>query len=185
MNTITRQRRDNLARSGRLKDPLTHRTADDLIAWANNNSWISAGENLLRLVQRTGIDLSNVNFRRASPTPANLYSWDYWIESGTAQAWIPLGASGWKFGIANNFKHKAQEDYAGLASSVSVASRRDITFVFVTPRTWPDRHEWAKSRRAEGIWKDVSVLDASDLARWYNHAQYCFWEVGPFLLFSK
>jgi hypothetical protein len=40
----------------------------------------------------------------------------------------------------------------------------------VTPRNWPGKDQWAKAKRAEGNWKDVKALDASDLDRWLEQS---------------
>ena len=40
----------------------------------------------------------------------------------------------------------------------------------MTPRNWPGKDEWAKAKRAEGHWKDVRALDASDLEQWIEQS---------------
>ena len=40
------------------------------------------------------------------------------------------------------------------------------TYIFVTPRHWPQKDEWANARKAEGPWRDVRVYDADDLVHW-------------------
>ena len=46
--------------------------------------------------------------------------------------------------------------------------------MFVTPRNWPrtqpTKEAWAKTKQAEGKWKDVRVLDASDLEQWLEQS---------------
>ena len=54
--------------------------------------------------------------------------------------------------------------------SIEAAEQKNTTFVFVTPRNWPGKEEWARAKRAEGIWKDVRALDASDLEQWIEQS---------------
>ena len=46
----------------------------------------------------------------------------------------------------------------------------NTTFIFITPRRWQEKHEWASERKKEGRWKDVRVLDADNLVDWINEA---------------
>ena len=43
-------------------------------------------------------------------------------------------------------------------------------FVFVTPRNWPGKNEWAGLKDPSGDWKAVRVCDASDLEQWLETA---------------
>ncbi|MFX4781953.1 hypothetical protein ABTC12_19505, partial [Acinetobacter baumannii] len=51
------------------------------------------------------------------------------------------------------------QDPLGLEQSES-------NFMFVTPRPWPKKDEWAHQKRAEGVWKDVKAYDGTDLVHW-------------------
>jgi hypothetical protein len=88
---------------------------------------------------------------------------------------IPDGMSVWELGVSANPKGKATEDYEKrkLKQPVSDAGPVDpatTAFVFVTPRRWNAKAEWAEERRAEGFWRDVRVLDADDLEAWLEQA---------------
>ncbi|NYZ20488.1 ATP-binding protein [Azospirillum oleiclasticum] len=75
---------------------------------------------------------------------------------------LPAGESAWEMGVTADIKGKADEDY----DKRSTAPLPDTTFVFVTPRQWPGGKAWADARRAEGLWRDVRVLDGGDLHQW-------------------
>ncbi|MFZ1426721.1 MAG: hypothetical protein WAS21_08145 [Geminicoccaceae bacterium] len=83
---------------------------------------------------------------------------------------MPLGKSGWEFGVNSNVKRKADGDYSKSVRSASPDVRADTTFVFVTPRRWPGKTVWEQERRAEKHWKDVRVLDASNLEQWLEQS---------------
>ena len=90
------------------------------------------------------------------------------MEAGSATPWIPQGSSGWEFGVNQNPRSKAESDYVNRSRnrSISPAERRECTFVFVTPRDWPGKTEWAKRKNGVGVWKEVRAYDASDLEQW-------------------
>ena len=64
------------------------------------------------------------------------------------------GSFGWEFGCNKDPKQKAEHDYAARVTGVSAADQKNTTFVFVTPRNWPGKDDWARAKKAEGFWKD-------------------------------
>ncbi len=123
---------------------------------------------LRKLVHSTGHELRQVDF--PGYDNAERRGWDGLIEADAATPWVPEGKSGWEFGTNKNPKSKAESDYAARLSSVSPAERSECTFVFVTPRNWPGKTEWAKNKNAAGDWKAVRALDASDLEQWLEES---------------
>lgn len=123
---------------------------------------------LRTLVNSTGLNLRAVNF------PGNDHSeragWDGLIETDEGTPWIPQGRSGWEFGVNQDPKAKADGDYETRVGEVEAKERKDMTFVFVTPRAWPGKDAWVKQRRAEKRWKDVRTYDASDLEQWLEQS---------------
>ena len=138
--------------------------------WAEKN--IDARQKLAvllrKLIHSTGDELQQVDF--PGHDNAQRRGWDGWIVSGAATPWIPEGKSGWEFGTNRNPKRKAENDYAARTASVSTADRADCTFVFVTPRDWLGKTEWAKTKEEEGSWKHVRAYDASDLEQWLEES---------------
>ena len=122
---------------------------------------------LRKLIHSTGDELRQVDF--PGYDNAERWDWDGWVESDTATPWIPEGKSGWEFGTDKKPKSKAERDYANRAS-VPPDEKAECTFVFVTPRNWRGKIDWVNSKNAEGIWKAVRALDASDLEQWLEES---------------
>ncbi len=96
--------------------------------------------------------------------------WDGFVHSAQVTPWIPKGKSGWEFGVRKDIKLKADEDYSTRVALILAKERKDITFVFVTPRHWDKKELWENQRRAEKKWKDVKVIDAIDLEQWMEQS---------------
>ena len=123
---------------------------------------------LRKLVHSTGQELLQVDF--PGYDNAQRMGWDGLVEAGAATAWIPKGKSCWEFGVNQNPRSKAENDYATRLRSTSPTERRECTFVFVTPRNWPGKTDWARSKNASEDWKAVRALDASDLEQWLEES---------------
>ena len=119
---------------------------------------------LRKLIQSTGRELREVDF--PGYDNAQRKGWDGWVEADETTPWIPEGRSGWEFGTNQDPRAKAEKDYAARLLAISPAERANCTFVFVTPRNWPGKLEWARAKSAAGEWKAVRTLDASDLEQW-------------------
>ena len=123
---------------------------------------------LRTLVNSTGAGLSKVNF------PGNDDSerpgWDGEVEAAEATPWVPQGRSGWEFGVNQDPKAKADGDFAKSVKGIAADERSEMTFVFVTPRTWAGKDDWVTARRNEKHWKDVRAYDASDLEQWLEQS---------------
>ena len=135
--------------------------------WAENNHDARSllAVLLRKLVQSTGHDLRQVDFPGYDNSERR--GWDGLMDAGAATPWIPEDKSGWEFGVSKNPKGKAENDYAArLASVPSADDRAEYTFVFVTPREWDGKTEWARNKNANGDWKAVRAFDANDLEQW-------------------
>jgi hypothetical protein len=119
---------------------------------------------LRRLIHSTGRDLRHVDF--PAYDNAERRGWDGQTDAAAATPWIPDGQSGWEFGTSERPAKKASDDYAARTRSIPAAERAETTFIFVTPRNWTGKIKWANDKTAEGKWKDVRALDASDLEQW-------------------
>ena len=144
--------------------------ANQIENWADHN--ISARTRLsvlLRtLVQSTGVGLTKVDF--PGNDDAERHGWDGFVDATEPTSWIPSGASGWEFGVNQNPKAKADHDLKMSLHSYAAAERKDITFVFVTPRRWQGKDAWAKAANSQAHWKDVRAYDASDLEQWLEQS---------------
>jgi len=123
---------------------------------------------LRKLIHSTGHELRRVDF--PGYDNAECKGPDGQVEADMATPWIPEGKSYWEFGTSQRPTSKAESDYAARLASVSPSERAESTFVFVTPRNWPDKIDWAESKQAEGDWKAVRAFDASDLEQWLEES---------------
>lgn len=92
------------------------------------------------------------------------------LVSRGAPPYVPPGRSVWEFGCEPTFKAKAAKDLAKRTRQVPPAERQDLTFVFVTPRTYDTPRQsfddWeAKLGKGKG-WKEVRVIDGAKLKQW-------------------
>src|SRR5262249_6142628 len=117
-----------------------------------------------RLTTSTGKGLSKVDFPAYENSERK--GWDGEVVAEFATPWIPLGASGWEFGVNRDPARKAESDFATRVQSVDPRTRQRTTFIFVTPRNWTGKSAWCAEKRALGEWLDVRAYDASDLEQW-------------------
>jgi addiction module HigA family antidote len=143
--------------------------ARQIIAWSEQVRARSELPVLLRrLINSTGANLTRVDFPAYDNSQRP--GWDGSVSTDTATPWIPRGLSGWELGCNRNPAQKAEEDYVARTASVPPDERKVITFVFVTPKNWIGKNEWAEEKRQKGEWKDVRAHDASDLEQWLEQS---------------
>ncbi len=145
-------------------------TARDIENWAHGNLQARSvlAVFLRKLVHSTGQELSHVDF--PGYDNAERKGWDGQVEAGAATPWVPLGKSGWEFGCNEEPKQKAEGDYAARVNAIPTPERTETNFVFVTPRTWKGKDNWAKEKQALGEWKSVRAYDASTLEQWLEQS---------------
>lgn len=94
--------------------------------------------------------------------------------------YVPEGISYWEIGTGIKPRDKATEDYTKRTLEIPEEERKNSTYVFVFPLssrntdwpyTWkPDGQlEWVKKRCDEHKWKNVKVIDGTQLVEWLNH----------------
>ncbi len=123
---------------------------------------------LRKLIHSTGHELRQVDF--PGYDNAERKGCDGLVEAAAATPWIPEGKSCWEFGTNQRPSTKAESDYIERLKTVPPSERTERTFVFVTPRNWPSKTEWASSKQAAGDWKAVKAFDASDLEQWLEES---------------
>ena len=119
---------------------------------------------LRRLIYATGRELRRVDFPGFDN--AQRHGWDGWVEAEAATPWVPVGKSGWEFGVGQRPRDKAEHDYQARLAMLTPEERADCTFVFVSTHNWPGKNKWTGSKNASGEWKAVRAFDASDLEQW-------------------
>lgn len=142
-------------------------TADQIEQWAIAKR-ISARASLpvlvRRLIHATTSDLTELDF--PGDEEAERHGWDGEVVSKHGTGKVPKGRSGWELSISTDLPRKPTSDIDKREENIGAAIRKETTFVFVTPRSWPKKKDWAAKRRASGAWKDVRAYDSDDLAQW-------------------
>lgn len=96
--------------------------------------------------------------------------WDGKVTSSNASSWVPEGHSVWEIGCNANITSKANSDYKKRVEEVVKAERKNIHYVFVTPRRWHKKEAWQKDKSSLNEWKNIFVIDADDIEAWLEHA---------------
>ncbi len=147
--------------------PLGHALCDatDLVAWADRrNAQSDLPLVIRRLILATGAGVAKLHFR----TGEGIYlaGWDGIVSADRGTPFVPKGISGWEMSVGAPPKKKADENWDTRTKDGRTLEPGDATFVFVTPRRWSEKEEWAAEKTDYGLWRDVRVLDADDLAAW-------------------
>jgi hypothetical protein len=146
--------------------PVRWVSAEDLSEWANRTDGaVSLPTLLAHLIQATHGSAAQLRF--PSDEGVRYPGWDGLTSSEVGSAYVPKGEAGWEIGTQrSNIAQKASEDYRKRTTESAPLNPADAAYVFVTPRHWPKKDEWAKARQNEGPWREVRVYDANDLVHW-------------------
>lgn len=88
------------------------------------------------------------------------------VDGGAGTPWVPAGRSVWELGVGVDPRDKAQRDYRKRTDNPGSAPPAENVFVFVTSRRFKDAESWIADRRAEGVWRQIVVIDAETLYAW-------------------
>ena len=146
--------------------PVRWISAEDLSDWANRTDGaVSLPTLLAHLIQSTCG--SAVQLRFPSDEGVRHPGWDGRTSTETGSAYVPKGDAGWEIGAQrSNIVQKADDDYRKRTAEPAPLDPARAAYVFVTPRHWPKKSEWAKARQDEGPWREVRAYDADDLVHW-------------------
>jgi hypothetical protein len=92
--------------------------------------------------------------------------WDGRVEISSTSEFVPEGLSFWEFGTEKNPASKAEKDYRKRTEETVADDYSNATFVFVTTRYWEKSSDWISQKKAEGIWKNIVVIDGNLLVEW-------------------
>jgi hypothetical protein len=139
--------------------------ATDLDTWAGTRD---AQDTLPRLVRRLA-EQTNPSIRKiqfAADESVQMPGYDGLIIADVASLEVPAGTSAWELGTSDYVTKKANRDYKKRTASPRDIDPATTTFIAVTPRKWSRKDAWGRSKRSEGVWRDVRAFDADDLAQW-------------------
>ena len=144
--------------------PIRYVDGTDLAQWAERRDGQASTPTLLSKLVRASAAAS-LHF--PADEAVQLAGWDGITRAATESEYIPAGSSGWEIGTQREgIARKATEDYEKRTKNPLGLAPSESTFIFVTPRRWPKKDEWARQKRAEGIWNDVRAYDGTDLVHW-------------------
>lgn len=146
--------------------PVRWITADHLSEWVNQaEAAYGLPELLARLIR--GSHGAEIRLRFPSNGGVRHPGWDGRTSTSVASEYVPVGETGWEIGSQrNNIAQKANEDFRKRTEDPGPLDPCDATYVFVTPRHWPKKDEWAQAMQGQGPWKQVRAYDADDLVHW-------------------
>jgi transcriptional regulator with XRE-family HTH domain len=144
--------------------PIRYVNGTDLAQWAERRHGQASMPTLIAKLVRASCGAS-LHF--PSDEAVQLAGWDGTTQATTASEYVPAGLAGWEIGTQREkIAEKADKDYIKRTGEPLGLEQSETTFVFVTPRPWPKKDEWAQQKRAEGVWKDVKAYDGTDLVHW-------------------
>lgn len=112
------------------------------------------------------------HFRFPGGDKGQVRGFDGVVEINASSPFIPKGRSIWEFGVSADATSKADKDYAKRTNEVAKADRQNLTFVFVSLRTWDNPQKkldkWVADKVKLGDWKDVRYVDGSQLESWLD-----------------
>jgi hypothetical protein len=123
---------------------------------------------LRRLVRATVKKIAELDFPALESVQRS--GFDGVVDCEEGNAWVPDGRSVWELGVNKGVKSKADEDFEKRTKETPKAEQESTTYVFVTPRHWEKKKEWASEQRGKGHWKGVRAFDADDLEQWLESA---------------
>lgn len=140
-----------------------------LARWASERS----AEGLLpllvgQLIRATATGVSRFGF--PSGDSVTRPGFDGVLEVEAGNEFIPSGASVWEMGRSDDPRAKAEDDFAKRTESPDGLNPQRAAFVFVTPRRWNAKGDWARDKRAQNGWANVLAWDADDLEEWLRQA---------------
>jgi hypothetical protein len=142
-------------------------TSQDINYWSNTNQ--RKAQEILPLLIRKLV-LASVNpYLISFPAGDSILvgGWDGHLVVEQGNMFVPSGQSLWEFGTNQSIKKKADTDYDKRTKSLK-SERQDITFVFVTTRTWSNRDRWVAGKNEYQEWKQVKGINADDLELWLH-----------------
>lgn len=146
--------------------PIRFIDATDLGQWADRRDGQASMPTLIGKLVRAAHG-PGVDIRFPSDEGVQQAGWDGITKSDQGSRYVPAGIAGWEIGTQrDDIADKASKDFEKRTTTRSEIYPPDSTFIFVTPRHWPKREQWAQDKRARNTWNDVRAYDATDLVHW-------------------
>lgn len=113
-------------------------------------------------------DIHHMRFPGGEAGQIRGYDGDLTMAVGTP--YIPVGRSVWEFGTNDKPAAKFKSDYKARVKDTDGGVRKDLTFVFATPRNWDNADlklpDFVKEYKDKGDFADVRYIDGAMLDTW-------------------
>ena len=144
-------------------------TALNLQQWADTLSARNVFPGMIAdLIRASARNISNIRFPNGDK--GQVRGFDGILEAVGVQPYVPDGLSIWEFGVNASAASKAESDFNKRTKEMDKVKRMEMTFVFVSPRTWDNPQkklaDWVDDKKKLGEWKDVLYLDGSMVEDW-------------------
>ncbi len=126
-------------------NPIRWKTQNDIAQWTERRGGQSGLPELLsKLIKASGC--SSVHF--PSDEAVQHPGWDGHSIAIEKTLYVPKGTAGWEIGTQrDNILGKANDDYLKRTDDPEHLVRNVSTFIFVTPRPWSKKEQWADAKR--------------------------------------
>ena len=100
------------------------------------------------------------------------------------QPYLPKGISYFEIGTNTKATEKLKKDYEDATNKISEKERINSTLVLVTPfsaysrRSLGKIESWVQTKRKERQWKNIKVLEGTQLTDWINLFPGVLWDTG-------
>jgi hypothetical protein len=136
--------------------------AADVEQWAMRMMARSDLARLVRnLVRETNDQVTTLEMRGGEGTTVPGY--DGIVEASKGTPFVPEGRSVWELGTGDDPTDKATDDYKKRTADPLGEDPSKTTFVFITPRRWPNKQKWIADRKNSSPWKAIKVFDVDDI----------------------
>jgi hypothetical protein len=141
----------------------------DIVTWAQR---VDAPADLPRLVRQLvgQTDDQVVELQMRADEGVRLQGYDGVSRALRGSPFVPEGFAVWEMGTSYDTKGKADDDYSKRTADPLGVKPEETTFVFVTPRSWPGKGDWANEKREKGAWASVVALDVDDIDQAFERA---------------
>lgn len=141
-------------------------SGDDLTDWSQRRESAAKLPLLVRRLLATTMPLQALDMRGDSGV--QLPGWDGLVRASKESPWCPAGVSYWECTVETG-RDKFDRDFAKRSATAPPDASRS-TYIAVTAGRVPSKQRWCAEKRASGIWVDVRMLDADDLAAWLEQS---------------
>ena len=139
----------------------------DLQHWADTKeSEMLMPELMRRLIHASMKGITRISF--PNEDSVNLPGFDGILETTDKNEYVSEGLSVYEIGTNKNQKTKADSDYNKRTKETTAGERKNLNYVFVTPRNWSAARKWESAKKRERKWKSVRALTAVELEDWLS-----------------